>query len=346
MSEQRHSRLSAFQRWSRNTFTREKLADNLKSFLWVAPLTVLIWVYAEREQINPDFKVNDVTIQLVNNDQSRFVEAVGTTQPRVNLTLSGPLSNLERVHKQLATEGIPIDLGKLLGPGNGQRSVNVVDRIQDDPRLREAGVSVVSSQPTELTIDVEAMRSEPVEVKWPPTVQNLDMSKTYLEPKQVQISGPESDFADAKSLVVYADLAGSPILSQPGPHDLIDVPLKIDQPHFTISPSTVKAHLEVRSTDVTWTIPSVSIVVQAPVTMQKTCYIDAPLTVPNVSVVGPPQMKGQFAEAVLKVTNDDIVGSEISRQLIYNLPPGVRLSSDNKEALQDVKFTISARSGG
>src|SRR3954464_11454986 len=37
-------------RWARDTFNRESFVSSLRSLLWVAPLTLLIWIYAEREQ--------------------------------------------------------------------------------------------------------------------------------------------------------------------------------------------------------------------------------------------------------------------------------------------------------
>ena len=42
---------SSLRRWSGRMFTLENLSSGLKTFMWVAPLTILIWVYAEREQV-------------------------------------------------------------------------------------------------------------------------------------------------------------------------------------------------------------------------------------------------------------------------------------------------------
>jgi len=44
---------SVVRRWFRETFSREQLVSSLRSLIWVAPLTVLIWIYAEREQVEP-----------------------------------------------------------------------------------------------------------------------------------------------------------------------------------------------------------------------------------------------------------------------------------------------------
>src|SRR5436305_9069569 len=53
-------------RWVRNTFTRDQIASGLRSLLWVAPLTVLIWIYAEREQTT-NAPVN-IPIEVVSTD--------------------------------------------------------------------------------------------------------------------------------------------------------------------------------------------------------------------------------------------------------------------------------------
>jgi hypothetical protein len=346
MSEQPRSRFVSLRRWGRATFTRDKVLDNLKSFIWVAPLTVLIWIYAEREQSISDYPLDDVTIQLANNEPNRFVAPVGTN--KVNLILSGPQSKLETVSKVLSADGISIEIAKILGsnPANGQRTVNVVDRIQDDSRLRDAGVSVVSSQPAELTINIETMQHRSFDVKSPPTITNLDMSKTWFDPKQVTVNGPESSFKNLKSLTVYADLTGSPLLNQPGPHDPSDLPLIIDQAeqlHLTISPPTIKAHLEVLSTDITWHIDSIPIVIQAPPKLleQYSITIDPP-SIANVKATGPKEKQNEPIDAVLKLTNDLVAGT-YPLQVKFEPPDGVHVDLDQAASPQPVKVTLTAR---
>src|SRR4051794_13162755 len=48
----------AVRRWARDTFNREQFVAGLKQLMWVAPLTILIWIYAEREQqVDGDVRV-------------------------------------------------------------------------------------------------------------------------------------------------------------------------------------------------------------------------------------------------------------------------------------------------
>ena len=121
-----------------------------------------------------------------------------------------------------------------------------------------------------------------------------------------------------------------------------------DGSQITISPSTVKAHLEVLSSDITREIASVPIMVKAPPKLLQTYYVDVqPPTIANVWITGPPdQVQNATVEAELRVTNDDIGGSDLPRQLKYDLPDGVRLSTDHQEALQPVKFTLVQRTTG
>src|SRR4051812_27900483 len=50
-----------FAGWSHEYFTTERIGAFFKTLLWVAPLTILIWIYAERQQ---QYKQNDVSIPI------------------------------------------------------------------------------------------------------------------------------------------------------------------------------------------------------------------------------------------------------------------------------------------
>src|SRR4051812_36261847 len=92
-------------RWWRTTFTREKLADAAKNLAWVGPLTLLIWIWAEREQTQ-EIGLNDVPVQVTSSDPNRYVELAQSGQNKVSLRLKGPQATLDRVRERL-TSGIP-----------------------------------------------------------------------------------------------------------------------------------------------------------------------------------------------------------------------------------------------
>src|SRR4051812_4321732 len=66
------NRFVAFGRgWARKHLGREQVLGFFKNLLWVAPLTVLIWVYAERQQL--DKKDLTVPIEVVSSDPGRVI---------------------------------------------------------------------------------------------------------------------------------------------------------------------------------------------------------------------------------------------------------------------------------
>src|SRR6058998_422442 len=60
-----------------------------RTFLWVAPLTALIWIYAEREQISPAPDVR-VQIKLVSKSTDRIITVQSPTDRMVSLDIQGP----------------------------------------------------------------------------------------------------------------------------------------------------------------------------------------------------------------------------------------------------------------
>src|SRR5437868_3168141 len=87
------------QRWLRSKFTRQQVISNLKTLAWVIPLTLLIWVYAEREQIA---MYKDETIPFELKSVSQDV-VVSLTQKDKNLVvdLQGPQGRVQKVLQDL-----------------------------------------------------------------------------------------------------------------------------------------------------------------------------------------------------------------------------------------------------
>ena len=72
--KQRQWRVEAAAEWHRfaSRFTREAVISNLKTLAWVVPLTLLIWIYAEREQV-ASMKDVAVPFDLVSVDPNAVV---------------------------------------------------------------------------------------------------------------------------------------------------------------------------------------------------------------------------------------------------------------------------------
>src|SRR5689334_24678115 len=77
-------------RWLVSKFTRDNVISNLKTLAWVIPLTLLAWVYAEREQVAP-FKDESIPFELKSVDPNRVVSLARKDQDKnLILDLLGP----------------------------------------------------------------------------------------------------------------------------------------------------------------------------------------------------------------------------------------------------------------
>src|SRR3954454_16085515 len=106
---------SATSYWRRNTanVTREQVISNLKTLAWVVPLTLLIWIYAEREQVATTKDVA-APFELVSVDPGRVVSLARATQDRnFILELQGPQARLQEVIQKLRSDlphGLKIEI--------------------------------------------------------------------------------------------------------------------------------------------------------------------------------------------------------------------------------------------
>src|SRR3954452_24086106 len=62
-------------RWIRRHTSRDDVVSGLKTLMWVVPLTLLIWVYAEGAQETPQRSV-PILISVKSNDPNRVVKLV------------------------------------------------------------------------------------------------------------------------------------------------------------------------------------------------------------------------------------------------------------------------------
>src|ERR1043165_9754775 len=88
--------LTFTERLARRLPNSEQFIDFLKTLVWVGPLTLLIWVYAEREQsvVGPEMSVS---IDVANNDPSRVVTLRGPADKNVVIQLSGPRAKIDQI---------------------------------------------------------------------------------------------------------------------------------------------------------------------------------------------------------------------------------------------------------
>src|SRR5271170_2769707 len=89
--------LRSFARGARRAFTGDNLIANLKTLLTVVPLTVLVWVYAEQQELvtEPDVPLR-ITVHSA-DPAHRLVSLISPADGTIQVTLQGSQIGIDRV---------------------------------------------------------------------------------------------------------------------------------------------------------------------------------------------------------------------------------------------------------
>ena len=175
--------MAVVRRWFRDTFSREQLLSSLRSLVWVLPLTVLIWIYAEREQVHKESALFLIEVRSGAPGQvARLADARG---PSVTATISGPKAKVGLAVESLQS-GAPVQVYIGGGRQPGLHDVEVLPLIAPDPRIRDNGLTVISCEPKILRVEVDAIQEESVDVVLPADVKHLLNGPPVFDPPQVR----------------------------------------------------------------------------------------------------------------------------------------------------------------
>lgn len=330
---------SSFRRWTARTFTWENVTSGLKTFMWVAPLTILIWVYAEREQVVR--KEVTIPIAVKSTDPNRIV----TLRPgdeSIVATIEGPRLAVDRLSDLVTAPGQgPVVVIEFDGRGyeSGKwGSFDTEKYVGDNAIFRNRGVTLRECQPRTLQILVDELVEKEVEVRAPSDLTNFAAPPAF-EPRTVRVRGPRAKLEDTREpLVAVAELSGREEIQTPGPKDIAAVPVRvsIQDPAITIVPTTVRAIIDVSQREEKYQIASMPIWHNHPPGLLPQYRIESPTGIPNITVIGPHDQiqliaSGQFRPmARLDVTADD-AGKRQQRELKFELPDRVKVVAEDRE---------------
>jgi len=320
------------------------MISSLKSLAWVAPLTILIWVYAEREQIAV-VQSQTIPINVKSADPSLIV-TIAPDDQNIVAEISGPRVAVDRVTDQLkmipkSEQGVVIEIPNSYGPGSFPIPSSAIATAD---LFKKAGVTISKPSPQNIHVQIDRIVERELDVKMPADVQNL-VGTPAFEPRKVRVSGPETVLKAAEDkgqLAVYGDFKAFRELSTPGKHMLENVPLvlAINDKNATISPTTAKVALEVRQVDVEFQKDALPIyVTYTPGFDAKYRAVYFP-SLPNVTLYGPSEkieaMQKSSAEfqpkARFEVGPKDLpAGPTRTAKLLFDPPDGVRISDKDKE---------------
>lgn len=347
---------SVGRRWARDNLSREQLVSSLKSIAWVIPLTILIWVYAERAQ--QDDATATVQVEVKSADPARVAKLVSrdARDRSVAVILKGPKANLDQAAKQIDPRaGAPVQIFVEGDRPPGTYEIDVLSQMQKDSRFTDNGITVSECQPRLITVEVDVLAEDDLEVRpHPDLAQRLNRSS--FEPKKVKVSAPAKLLAQAKAkgpLFARVDLSGYPEVNNPGTHGPLRAPVSVPalgDAAVRVWPENVNATLDVKPADTPFVIDSLPVSKEIVGDVEETHRIVfQPKFIPGVAVVGPAEKiklleaKAFAPVARFKVTPLDIGPGTVTRELEYVLPEGVRLRDGS--GLKTIDFQVVPRDG-
>lgn len=292
------SRLSkSARKWASETFSAENVISGFKSLAWVIPMTLLIWIYAEREQTT--HQSANFRVEAHNSDPNRVVtlsvrgpDGRYSTDFSVHADLSGPQARLQELRESLESgmRVVPYDVDQNLSPGHHPVPTST---LANDPLFVKSGLAVSNISPAELDVFVDPIEHREVPVVVKPGVNNLE-GPAIFKPAKVIVSGPASALdaaVDQGKLVAYADLGP---LTDPGMKSLpaVTVSLPFSAPGVSVAPTSVSADLTVRRSDNDGVIRSMPVwALYPPSPMWDKYRVECdPPNLFDVKVSGPPEM--------------------------------------------------------
>jgi hypothetical protein len=356
---QRH--MGTTRRWMRDTFNRDQLVAGLKQLMWVAPLTLLVWIYAERaQQVDETIRV---TIEAHSSDPKTAVRLLDPPDGSVLMTIKGPRSRVDELHRTIESRPTPVRFEVPPGlPTGTQHLLEVKQSVANDSRF--AGVAVTGSQPPRVNVAVDRLEEQVRPVQLRPE-DRAKFEQAVFTPSEVKVRVPAKTLEGPlkNNITVYADLSNFPDMT-PGPKsDIRGIPLKVDKaeglPDVTVEPSTATVSLTVRPRNKDTVLSSLFIREEddspllrnaARVTFDPNMY--------QVKLAGPPdaiatiEKNPDSVRAVITLTSEELrQGGSFQKEIRFvDLPPGVKFVSsgaiaEGQPAKVDVKIEIGKGSG-
>jgi len=335
---------------------RTRIADGIKTFLWVLPLTALIWVYAERQQIEV---VSDipVTIRVRTNAADRVVSLTSPENRQISLELKGPRSSLAIVRDALADKRGTLDVtlpDDLQPPFSGE--VPIGEWIGRSDILTREAVTVSHARPATVTIHIEKKETLTVPVMIRPTDQAKIGGSVEFQPDKVTVEGPQSAIEGATP-EVYADM--KKVLDLPEGSHQVDVPVEVVAAPLVVvrPPATVKAIVKIRTAEtktLPQSIPVIVLIGGSVLDGDKYQFRFDKLTLSDVKVTGPPNAiesldkavkdERNFPAAIVDIAPRDLPGIAATQPSVIRRtlgPANFRMPKDVIVTSTDLEVTIT-----
>jgi hypothetical protein len=135
-------------------FSRRWWLGGAHNLLWVALISVLIWVYADIEYTDTDTLTATLTLHT---GMSENIVLLSPHDHNVTFRISGSQASLNEFRRKLTDQGSALrrDISQDFPPG--RRTVLTEELLEKAANLKNLGLKVVASQPTSLNLHLDTM---------------------------------------------------------------------------------------------------------------------------------------------------------------------------------------------
>ena len=282
------------------------------TILVVSLVTLVIWLFAEGENVRRDTVV--ATVQVVPPANSNIVAWVQGDTPwdgRVNVTLSGPTIGIDNVRARLRQPILLTPGMEGFNPAPGDHTLELRTLLRSVPDIRETGVSVEETEPRTIVAHADVLQMIEIPVRVEVAAAELDGApEPNVSRVQVQIpSLARSRITPDTALILRLGPELLATLARGRRETVQAVPFELPPEltgvrGFRLSVPTARVSLTLKERTTSWTIPSVPVQIRiAPgqLTRYRVAIPETDQFLRDVKVTGPSEEIAKIRAGELRV---------------------------------------------
>jgi len=329
------------------------LLETLETGLVVTVITVLIWLFAEGETIQPVTKTVDIEFVAPNTTMAVEIdgEPTATQLKKVDITLQVSRSNRGKIDQYLREQAIKIEV-QPTEAGTTVQVINLKDELAASP-LTELGGYVQSTDPSTYAVRLIELRT--IDMPIVPLLGELQLSEEAPKFKHeiIPVTLPKdlADRAVAEGLSLYAmmnklDTSSFVEGNQFTRNVKLELPPELENPHAKFDPNNVVTFIVLKRTqDIT--LPQVQVRVaisdlwtgQYQIEIEPERFIEVDLR-GSAEVIEDIGQNNELVWALIKLNSDDLAEGTHQAPLNIFVPEGVAVVSP-KPLRTMIDYTVS-----
>lgn len=324
-----------------------RVLDVVRNLMWVVPLTMLVWLYAERQQM--DDQAIRVTVAVRPDRSDRVVALASGTEKTLSIQVRATKARIQQLRDDLGKQqGLQIVVPAQLGLGT-EVLLSTLEAVSANPAFADRGIAVTSCTPSTLILQIDEQVTVEVHPELPREIAQRLEGPAVLEPPTVSLTGPKRALTGASPAEVVAEITQQMLPKVSGEIPVVPLKLRAENELVTISPAQVKARVKLKASAVEYTIPVVPVFTYGPPALFDKYIVRFPTGpfLSHVTVTGPQDEINKIINeefkprALLEVQQQDVRERLPRSPSSYILPPNV--SVVEKDRNRTVAFELVER---